>query len=79
MSLRCSLGFHDEAIRDQMADGTRCLRCPRCWAVCGYPETDAAQVAQLRAEQAKQAAQLQIKRSWRQAAKVLPYRATKSG
>ena len=73
MSLRCSLGFHDEAIRDQMADGTRCLRCPRCWAVCGYPETDPGKVEALRAEQQRQAAQIAVKRQWVEAGRLLPW------
>ena len=64
MSIRCSLGYHAEPVRDQAADGTRVLRCPRCFSYRGYPETDATKLAELRAEQQRQAGRLKARHQW---------------
>lgn len=57
-SLRCALGRHAEAVRDQTDAGRRVLRCPRCWRVSPYPAVEPQRLAALRAEQAAQAAEL---------------------
>lgn len=63
-SIRCSFGYHAEPVRDQAADGTRVLRCPRCFSYRGYPETDTTKLAALRAEQQRQAGRLQARHQW---------------
>ena len=66
-SIRCALGWHAEAVRDVDHGGRRVLRCPRCWRVRGYVETDAAKVAAMRAGQRAQALAIARKRIWRRA------------
>lgn len=54
-SLRCALGYHEDAVRDRDAVGRQVLRCSRCWRVRGYVAVDPEKLHTLRAGQRAQA------------------------